>query len=632
MLKYFTTNIQKPIIVFAVDNSKSIILSKDSTEYKNNLQNKINEITEKLSANNEIYKYSFGNNANILDTIKYNEATTNFSNLFDYIQSNCSNKNVGAIVLISDGIYNSGANPEFIQTGINCPLYTVLVGDTNTNKDLSIENVLYNKIVFLDNTFNIKINVRCYKFKGESCEIKIYNNNTIVGKSITQISTDNILLESLFELKAEKEGIQHFKIVITNKKGEQTYLNNTKDLIIEVLKSKQKILLLTNSPHPDAGAIKSALETNPNYELTFDIAGNKNYKSDDYNLIILNQLPSKNNAATQVIKDAIDNKVPLLYLIGSQTSVNLFNKLSTGLQINQVNSSFDEVYPLLNNNFTNFQLTDDFQNKIKNFQPLVVPFGEYKYSPNATVLLFQKVKNVSTSKPLFLFFENYNETRTGIICGEGLWRWKLKDYQENSNHETFNELINKIIQYLSVKIKKQKFIVNSKNVYPENEPVVIGAELYNDNFEPVNSPDVNIDITNNNKKFTYVFSKSGQFYSLNTGTLNAGEYSYNATTKLGDKSYSKSGKFFVSQLNIESSSLVANKELMEQLALKNNGKLFNYKNIDDLLSTITNNKNITSVSYSDKKLNELINFKYLFFALILLLSFEWFIRKLFGSY
>lgn len=633
MFRYLSTNIEKPIIVFAVDNSKSIIINKDSLFYKNEFENKLNAFIGKFNDKFEIYKYSFGDNPKNLDSLKFNENYTDFSKLFDFIQSNCSNKNVGAIIIASDGIYNSGTNPGYLQTGLNCPVYTITLGDSSVQKDLSIENVLNNKVAFLGNTFSIKVTVRCSKFKNENCELSVFHNNSIISKSNNIINSDDFTTESIFEIKANETGLQHYKIVLTKKIGETTYINNYRDIVIDVIDSKQKVLLLVNSPHPDAGALKSAIETNPNFELTYFIADEFKGNISDYNLVILNQLPSKNNSATQIIQNSINAKVPMVFIIGSQSSLNVFNKIATGLQINQTSSKFDEAYPFANNNFVQFQLPENIQEVLNEYPPLNVPFGEYKANSSTNVLFNQKIKSVQTSRPLILFNDNFNESKVGIICGEGLWRWRLKDYYLNSNHEIFNELINKIIQFLSIKIKKEKFNISYKNIYSENEALLFGAELYNDNFEPVNDPDVLIDITNQqNKKFTFSFSKNGQFYSLNIGKLNPGTYSFVAKTQLGDKQFAKSGKFEISAVNIESSRIVANNKLMRQLAIRNNGKNYNVNSMNFLYDEIISNKNIVSVSYTEKNLTELINFKLIFFTLILFLGFEWLIRKMFGSY
>jgi capsular polysaccharide biosynthesis protein len=633
MFRYFSTNVQKPILVFAVDNSKSVVMANDSVYYKTQFVKQYTDIIKSFSDNYEIVKVNFGDKARSSDSINFEDKRTDFSKLFDYIQATCSNKNVGAIVVASDGLYNSGINPLYIQTGINSPLYTIVLGDTTPRKDIRIEDVIFNKVVFKGNSFSIKLLIKSDKCKGENLQVNVTHNKNIIANYQNLIKTDEFTDEILFEIKADQPGLQHYLISVTPKTGEITTVNNYRDIVVEVLDSKQKVLLLVNSPHPDAGALRSALETNPNFEITYAVASDFKGNVTDYNLIILHQLPSKTNAATQIIQNAINSKVPILFSVGSQTLLSAFNRISTGLQINQTSQKYDEAYPFVNNSFVQFQFPQNLQDAIKDYPPLNVPFGDYKVNAGGYVLFQQRIKSISTSKPLVLFFDNFNDSRVGIICGEGYWRWRLKDYFNNSNHDAFNEIINKTIQYLTLKVKKEKFNVTYKNIYFENEPLLFGAELYNDNFEPVNESDVIFDITNSDKKkFSYTFSKTGQFYSLNAGTFPPGDFAFVASTQLGDKKYSKSGKFVVASVNIESAKLVANKKLMEQLAVKNNGKCYDINSMNSLIDEITKNKNIVSISYTEKKLAELINFKILFFSLVLLLSFEWFIRKYFGSY
>jgi len=633
MFRYFSSNVQKPVLVFATDNSESVAMCKDSLFYKNQFEKQYSSIINSFGDNYEIYKLSFGDIAKNSDSLKFNEKRTNFSKLFNYIQAICSNKNIGALVIASDGLYNSGTNPLYIQTGLNCPLYTVVLGDTTPRKDLRIEDVIYNKVVFRENIFSIKVLLRSNKYKGENLQLSVVHKHNTIATYQNQIKYDDFTDEVLFEIKADEPGLQHYLISVSPKNDEITKVNNYRDIVVEVLDSKQKILLLVNSSHPDAGAIKSALETNPNFELTYSVADEYKGNISDFNLIILHQLPSKSNSATQILHDAINAHIPMMFVIGSQTLLSAFNRIATGLQINQTSPKFDEAYPFLNNSFVQFQISENLHETLKDYPPLNVPFGEYKTNTGAYLLFQQRIKSISTSKPLVLFFDNFNDAKVGIICGEGLWRWRLKDYFINSNHEEFNKLINKIVQYLSVKIKKEQFNVSYKNIYSENEPLIFGAELYNDNFEPVNEPDVLMEITNpKKKKFSYSFSKTGQFYSLNSGIFSPGDYYFSASTQLGEKKFSKNGKFVVTPVNVESSKLIANKKLMEQLALKNNGKCYTVNSMNALTNEISQNNNIVSVSYTEKKLVELINFKAIFFTIILLLSFEWFIRKFFGSY
>ena len=84
--------------------------------------------------------------------------------------------------------------------------------------------------------------------------------------------------------------------------------------------------------------------------------------------------------------------------------------------------------------------------------------------------------------------------KVGFVVGEGLWRWRLYDFQLNGNHEAFDELIQKIIQYLALKENEDNFNVYHPALFQETDNIEFTAELYNDSYQLVNSPDVSIRI------------------------------------------------------------------------------------------------------------------------------------------
>lgn len=209
----------------------------------------------------------------------------------------------------------------------------------------------------------------------------------------------------------------------------------------------------------------------------------------------------------------------------------------------------------------------------------------------------------------------------------------MADYSENQNHDVFDELINKIVQYLSVKVDKSHFRVLTKNNYYENEAVEFDAELYNDSYELINEPEVSMTIINSdNKKFPYVFNKTTNAYRLNAGILTVGDYRYEARVKTGDKILTEKGEFSVSSLQVESINTVADHQLLYNLAQQHMGEMVYKNELNQLEEMLINREDIKPVSYIQQKLNEMINLKWVFFLILVLLSFEWFIRKRSGAY
>ncbi len=632
LLKTVFKYIEKPIIILAQDNSQSIVINKDSSFYKNEYIVKLKDLKSKLSKDYDVKTYSFGDKIGNNLSNTYSERQTDISMLFNELQTRYSDRNVGAIVLASDGIYNKGANPVYASQNIKFPVYTIALGDTNAQKDIILSKINYNRIAYLNNKFFLEIIVNANKCKGNKSRLTVSKDKKILfSKNIN--FTDNLFTETdLIQLEAKKTGLQHYKVSLSKIKNEISYANNTQDIFIDILNSKQKILILANSPNPDVAALKEAIENNYNDKVEDFVIDDFNKAISKYNLVILHQLPSLRHPCIKLISKLIKSKTPILYIIGSQTNLDIFNTLKTGLIIKINKTSYDEALPVINNNFTLFTISKDLQKLNNELPPLISPFGNYKTFSSANVLYYQKIGIVPTEKPLILFNQNL-DSKTAVIAGEGIWKWRLTDYVQENNHNAFNELVNKIVQYLSVKENKSFFRIISKNNFIENQAVEFDAEVYNQSYELINKPDVKLTIINSdNKTFPFVFSKTHNNYHLNAGYFPIGNYKYKARVKVGDKLLQNKGEFTVSDLNIEKVNSVAEHNLMYKLAKNHDGAMVYPNHIADLYKKIKNREDIKTVSYSQKRYKDLINIKWLFFIILAFLSAEWFLRKRGGTY
>ncbi len=632
LFKSINKNIEKPIIILAQDNSESILVNKDSSYYKTEYIQSINELKNKLSEKYEVKQYTFGEEINSDNNIDYSEKLSDYSNLLKEIDNKYINRNVGALIVAGDGMYNKGSNPIYATGDINFPIYTLALGDTAVQKDIVLSNIRNNKIAFLGNKFPVEIIVDAKILKGENTTLTIYNNNRSVFSKRINVSSDDYTQEIVAELEASKIGVQRYKVELSTVENEISINNNVKDFIIDVIDSKQKVLILANSPHPDIAALKRAIDKNINFELEYYVVTDFKKDIKDYNLVIFHQLPSVNNSISTILSDLNKYKVPGMFITGNQTSYPNLNNFNSGFYLKQTNAKGEEAQPSFNDKFLTFEINDETKEFIQSAPPLVTAFGEYNNIPISDVLFYQKLRGVATSKPLFYFYNN-DDSKFCYICGEGLWRWRIQDYKINSNHNTFDELINKTVQYLSVQVNKDNFNVNSNNIFSENENIIIEAELYNESFELVNTPDVNLEITNSeNKSYNFAFSKTGNSYRLNAGIFPVGDYNYTAKVEHGENSYTDKGSFSVIPINIEANNTIANHKLLYQLSSKNGGKMYYPAELNNLFNDISNNQNIVSIEHTEKNLIDLINLKWIFFLVLLLISAEWFMRKYFGSY
>ncbi|MCX6187956.1 MAG: hypothetical protein NTU43_13370, partial [Bacteroidetes bacterium] len=151
LLNLVNRKVEKPIIMLAVDNSQSIVSSKDSAFYRNEFTKQILEFKDKLSNKYEVKLYTLGKDVSEDAKIDFSQKQSDLAKVFSEAENKFSNLNLGAIILASDGIYNEGENPLYASKNTKAPVFTIALGDTNQQKDALISNVRHNQLVFAGN-------------------------------------------------------------------------------------------------------------------------------------------------------------------------------------------------------------------------------------------------------------------------------------------------------------------------------------------------------------------------------------------------------------------------------------------------------------------------------------------------
>jgi len=629
LVKRISYTPEKPIIVLAHDNSISVAEVEPAGFNKTKYQADLQKLTDQLSSKYEVKTYSFNDSVKAGLDFTGKGKLSNASGLINQLNDELLNRNVGAVIIASDGIFNRGGNPLYELNKIKAPVYTIAMGDTIAKRDVLIANVNYNNLVYLDNEFTLDIQVQAYESKGETAQLSVSENGVKVKQQSVGINSNGFVQDVQVKLKANKIGVQKYTVSVSSVKNEITTKNNSQTIFVEVIDARQKILLAAVAPHPDMATLKQAIELNKHYEVTVALADELNaIDPNKYSLTILYQLPGNTNVAASLIGKLQEAKISLWYILGAQSNVGAFNQVQKSLNFSRANGAIQEVFPYPDPNFTAFNLDAAALKQLNDYDPLQMPFANLGINGNYTAALNQRIGKINTQTPL-LFFIDDNGKKLGFLIGEGIWKWKLEEAKNEQSFPLVNELISKTVQYLSVKDDKRKFkVYSSKNTYEENENVVLNATLYNDAYEAVNTPDVNIQIKNGDGKvFNYTFSKFGVAYRLDAGTLPQGNYTYIASTSLGDKKYTASGAFYVNALIAEYQQTTANHQLLYTMAQQSGGKMVMPSNLLSIADLLEKSGQVKTISYEDRKYEELISLKWLFALIIILLTAEWFMRK-----
>jgi hypothetical protein len=618
---------QKPLIFIAQDNSESIINNNDSLFYKNEFITNLQTLSDNLKSDYEVVEYSFSGGVENGIKNSFDGKLTNVSKVFNQIFDQYTNRNIGAIILSTDGIYNTDANPIYaVDRQSYIPVYTIGLGDTSLVKDFKIDKIYNNDIAFLGNKFPVEVVVSKNEFLNQKVKVSIYQNDKLVGEELVDFINNQQQYKLNFELDATKLGLVKYTVKIQELVGEFTYKNNESNFYVDVIDGRQKIALLYSGIHPDLGAISYVVENNKNYEVKL-IEYEEFDNASKYDLLICHSYDGSNDNLNYIIKSG---KKPCLFIVGTNTNLNLLSKQNVGFS--GAGNKDEDVQVSFNGSFDAIQYPQNVYEMLSNAPPLKVPFGNFNFSAGIDVLAYQKIGNVTLDQPL-MYFSQKNTSKYGVIMGEGIWRWRLYDQQKNNSTENFEAFITKTISYLALKENKKQFNVDVDNEYAESEDVKIDAELYNNTYDLINDPEVDFTLKDeNDKEFEYHFFKTAQAYKLDLGRLAHGIYSWSASTVFDGKKYTDKGEFIVKEVNVEWLNVIANHRLLNNISQNTNGKFYLPNQLNELEKDIQTREDIVTTSYQEKSFDDLIDYKWIFFLIIGLISVEWFLRKYNGAY
>jgi len=517
--------VEKPIIVVLQDASSSILNYEDSLYYKTAFLTLLSENNKTLSNNFEVYNFHFEDS--LFDDFNgdYTGKSTDIWNALKEIEDQFYSRNLAAIILASDGVFTKGLHPNYQIQNIDVPIFSLALGDSTVQKDIAIVDVNYNEIAYLDNEFPVEFELYSNINTTQKKHLKVVHKGTVVHEEWINLEA-HLPLKKQILIGASIEGIQYYDISIETFEGEKNTLNNRFKIALEVVNNTQNILILAAAPHPDIAALKSALELGENYTIRTSLFHEFKEGIEEFNLIILHQIPEHSNRNTSLLNKIQKSNTSLLYVTGTKTKWNKFNNVQDLLSV-KTNNSSQETFPLLNTDFAPFDLSKKNIEFIQSAPPLLAPFGEITKKDISHSLFKQKIEGINTTNELFVFTEKEDKL-IAVLLAEGLWKWRLFDYQKNKSHDNFNELIQSVSQYLTLNKDKRKMRLHYPKLNTKGSKFKLDAQLYNDNYQLIENAELNLKLLDEKQnEYLYTLNNNGTNYTSLIHNLDEGVYNFN---------------------------------------------------------------------------------------------------------
>ena len=626
-LKYFRENRLPPVTVILVDNSRSVELAgRDSLQA---FRQKISQLQQKLeSSGNRVFTEDLQGPVKSLSAINFNQTSSNLDAALERIRSSYEGQNLTQVILASDGIINQGSDMQDRQFSFR--LHTIGLGNTTSAKDLNIRNLVHNKVAYLGNSFPVEADIKVSGLHKNQVTLRLTEGGKLLETKSVSIPASGVARAG-FLIKAEKKGLHEYKVEADREQGEITFENNQRSFFIEVVSEKQKVLILAAAPHPDLKAIRSALAPLEQLEVTTLVAGLDAVNPGPFNLLILHQLPDRNNSFPGLLNKFLRQPGTALWLIASPFTdfSRLRNEAASWLNVQGSTAQAEEAGNRFSPEFQRFIFDDKEKSILESLPPVQVPGAGFNWKGPSETILRQTIGRAESPVPLLSLQLNQGSPKA-VFWGDGLWRWRLNEYGKNESTEATDNLIRKLCMLLlSDSRKKQLQVSIQSDEYAETDVPAFRVETFNELLEPVYDRPVRLLISGAGKKpleFSSITSPGNPL--LQTQALPAGAYHFEASTSVEGKNLKTEGDFIVRSLDLESRELQANHAILRSLSEGSGGKFCLVSGMENLFETTSTPPAL--IEFTDWN-ESLLSNPWPLALLLLLLSSEWLLRKINGS-
>lgn len=603
---------EKPRLVVAIDNSKSVAYLNEVIQTSDFLETlKESKLSEKFSVD----YLTFGSGINPLkDTLSFRDTHTNISELFSSL-SDVYNEVKAPTVIVTDGNQTFGQDYVLSSLTYKQPIYPVVIGDTIQKEDLNVSHIQLNNYTFLTNEFPVEITLNYTGKRTVSKELKVFKENTILYSKPIKFSKDKTTEVVRFNLPAEHIGKQKYTAIISAISEEVNTQNNKRNFSIDVIDERSNVLVVSEISHPDIGAYKKAIEAHQQRKVTLKKPSD-NIDLNNYQLVILYQPTSQFKSVIEAINSTGINH---MIVAGLHTDWAFLNSVKQNYKRSDV-SQTQELTGVLNSDFNLFLHNDIDLNSLP---PLEDVYGVIELQDNAHTLLFQRIKGIQTEQPILSFFEK-DTKREALFLGEGVWKWRAQSYLNSQSFEVFDEFIGKTIQYLASNTNNERLTIDVSDEFSLGE-AQINAQYVDKNYVIDSNATLSCVLTNQKttEKHAYNFVFKNNRFQLDLKHFPAGLYTYQVNVK--GTALKKTGQFVITNFDIEAQFINPDVTKLSQLATNN--KLYTISESAKLLSDLLTDEQFKPIQKKSVHQTPLINWKYLLVVLLVLLTFEWLLRK-----
>ena len=609
-------NLVHPNLVILQDNSASMAGSASAEQ----LQETSAALwaSEPLRERFRVSRYNFGTRLRSADSLDLKDEATDLGSALASLNEIYSQSET-AIVVLTDGNQTLGRDYEYGPAGQRLPVFPIAIGDTTRYEDLRIEQVNINRYSFLNNQFPVETFITYEGPSSITAEFSILMDGAPVHRESLKLSpaTGSISVQTL--LKAAKVGTRNIRLRLSPLENERNTANNERSLAIEVIDEQTEIALVTAKLHPDLGALQKAIESNEQRSVRILTPQAPLAELEAADIFLLYQ---PGTAFARVYDHIKKSGAGYFTVTGPQTDWDFLNTIQNSFQ-KEVLGQEEEILPVLNPGFSIFDIGGlDF----KDYPPLEGELGEILITKAHQTLIGQRIKGVDMQEPLLAII-NAPGQKEAVLFGENLWRWRMQNFRDHGNFDSFDNLVGQIFLFLDDQKANERFSIDYDPVFQGSREAKVRVAFFDETFafETDATLLLNVRGKDNGISREVPMLPGGNYYEADLSDLPAGDYIF--TAEVEGEGFSRDGAFTILDFDVEKQLSATDYRKLERLAQRTGGASFFPSQTEALAVSLLSDSRFLPIQKSELNVVSLIDYLWLLAIIATSLAGEWFIRK-----
>lgn len=611
---------------------------------------------EELKNNYNLVFYSFSNDVEKIAESSINELkpTGNETDILTALNAALQKlERLSAVLLFSDGVDTEGLEHGLSDFKFPVSIFTFSPG-SGTQKDVGLKNLLSSGFALNRERYELSFDITMRGWKQLDVPITLKDENAVI-KTLRVNLKNGETKKVKMEFIPQKVGKQLFTIEVPVFTGDIYKENNRINFIVNVMRDRLRVLLLSGKPHWDLRFLRQILKTSPWIDLVnfnilrtpFDLANipeselslipfpaDEIFREglDAFDVFIMQNFDPSQFVPESFLRNVVDfvkNGGGLAIVGGtllSKANFYLSTEMSEVVPVNEGGRDTSGKYNIIPSPDTLNHPVNRFFLKNKELPSIDFINSVRGIKSWSTVL----AETEGTRIPVVIA-GNFGRGKVLAVLTNSFWRLAFSPEQKKATSDAYIDFWLNALRWLSGGAGESNILIEPvKNNFYSGEKVKLNVKALNKKYLPFKNSSVEIKVVNIddgrivfNKELKGSTGEELVEFNINED----GTYRVILQVSEGNRIIDGTeSKIVIKNRKGEMETPFTNDELLRELADKTGGKFFN---LTDNVKKIKIKEKSLPAFKEDKK-SPLWNSFFIYLCTIIFLSLEWYLRRRWG--